>query len=271
MIPIPAVGALASGVSNMGGSALGYFGQKGTNEANLQIARETSAFNAQEAAEARSFNAAEAQKARNWQETMSSTAYQRAMKDMRSAGLNPMLAFSQGGASSPGGAQASGPAASGVASRSENTLRYLGEGLASATSSAMGFMKDAKMLESADAGIAAQKAAALASVAQANNANANAKATEVGMPSVRERARSSAAEADAVIAKSRAQKATSDIDAKAAKYDGIMRRVLDAIGGVSDVIFMKRQLENMRNQERDRIIKEETHLRKQGSKGTRLP
>lgn len=76
---------------------------------------------------AMNYNSAEAAKNRAWQEQMSNTAYQRAVADMKKAGINPILAYQQGGASTPGGSQGTISGASmGLASSSAASASALG-------------------------------------------------------------------------------------------------------------------------------------------------
>lgn len=79
---------------------------------NMESQAETQAFNSAEAERNRQFQADQAYKNQMWQQGMSSSAYQRAMADMKAAGLNPILAYQQGGAPMGGGGQGTGSAAS---------------------------------------------------------------------------------------------------------------------------------------------------------------
>lgn len=80
-MPLPAL--IGAGVSLLG-SAIDAFGQHQANQANARMAQQQMEF----------------------QERMSNTSYQRAVADIRAAGLNPALAYGQGGANSPTGSTA---------------------------------------------------------------------------------------------------------------------------------------------------------------------
>lgn len=131
------LGSIGSAIGGIAGplvsGAIGMFGQQSTNVANAKQAQQAEAFSAAEAEKARQFNASQADLNRQFQDKESSTAWQRGVADIKAAGLNPALAYGQGGASSPVGSTASSSSPSGQMARMDSSA---GAGISSAVAAA---------------------------------------------------------------------------------------------------------------------------------------
>jgi len=87
---------LAKNAGSIIGGGLNFIGGTSQNQSAWDIAQSAQAASAEQAAQQMAF-----------QERMRSTQYQTVVEDMKKAGLNPMLAYSQGGAGTPAGAAGS--------------------------------------------------------------------------------------------------------------------------------------------------------------------
>lgn len=236
------LGPLLGGLGGLVGGGLQYASAKDAQKLQLKMHEDTLAFNREEAMKNRHFQeyqanihanraVAESQRNRDFQERMSSTAYQRSREDMIKAGYNPMLAFQQGGASSPAGSSGSfsspsGSQASGPVGQVSTPDK--GAAIKQAVNSAIESFRINKEMRHADSQIAlnkaaeeTQKAAAALNVNNARKAESEARIYDAKLPAIKEET------------KYKKRQYKYDIDYQ--KFDNINRRLRDGLGTVGDI------------------------------------
>lgn len=168
----------SSALTGLGAGAMGLIGQDMANRA----------------------NAAQASDQRNFQESMSNTAHQREVTDLKAAGLNPILSVNAG-ASTPPGAQAT-------------MQNALGAGVNSGVD-AMKLQNDIKGTNST---VALQGAQGAAATAAALRDTTTAKQSETATKALQ-------SQLDAIAARAKADKGQADWDVKMQKFDNVTKRV----------------------------------------------
>lgn len=213
------------------GSVAGAFGTGGLSllgsDTGMDILTGGAVSNAKSVEATNAANFAESQRNRDFQERMSSSAYQRAVQDLRAAGLNPALAYTNGPASSPSGSTATAvaPRKGDIGAGLLNTAKTIASEGASLQQ--VGSQTELNKAQTSVADVTAQKLGANAKEAElnqdlikANTEKAEAEAKRSKMAAQIEQRRMPIAKEQA-----KADERTAKADALMAYPDAILERI----------------------------------------------
>lgn len=194
---VPIIGDVIQAGANL-------IGQNSANKTNMEIADKATKANITSAREQMAF-----------QKEMSNTSYQRGTADMKAAGINPMLAYAQGGASSP-----SGSSANAATTTVENAL-------GPAVSTAMESRRLRKEIRGVESNIALNEQMAKTGAAQAKLNDTNAKVAEKNAEVID-------AKMPALKAQAALEKGQAEIDKKMLNVDNVSRRLNEYTGTINN-------------------------------------